>query len=311
MVKYINKLNSNDVSLLLDNYNSGSLIRHYLIESGAANTSFFVQTDAGEFILTFSCYQTFEEVTQLVDILLHLEDNSFPAPKVILSNDGRYILNYKGKPAILKKYIEGAVTRYLSKKHLWQLGKQMAFLHGIAPLQSMSNRHDSGLETCDEIFEYDHIFVPWLKNKKKFLISNINKQLPKGFIHGDIFYDNVIIYRDMLKAIIDFETSCYYFFLFDLGMCIVGTCMKDGHLLVNDAQSLLAGYHYTRALSLLERDSLKLFVEYSAIATAFWRFRQHHILSRDENLKNSYLEMKQIADNIHAMKKENFLKLLF
>jgi homoserine kinase type II len=311
MVKYINNLNSDEVSLILDNYNSGSLIRHYLIEGGASNTSFYVQTDAGEFVLTFSCYQTFEEVTHIVDILLHLENNSFPAPRVILSNDGRYIFNYKGKPAILKKYIEGIVIRYLSKKHLRQLGKQIALLHGITPLQSMSNRHDYGLETFDEIFDYNHIFVPWLKNKKKFLISNIDNQLPKGIIHGDIFYDNVIVYRDSVKAIIDFETSCYYFFIFDLGMCIVGTCMKDGQLLVNEAKSLLKGYHSIRALSLLERDSLKLFIEYGAIATAFWRFRQHHILSGDENLKNSYLEMKQIADNIHAMQNEDFLKLIF
>jgi homoserine kinase type II len=228
-----------------------------------------------------------------------------------LSNDGRYILNYNGRPAILKKYIKGAVIQDLPGAHLWQLGKQIAFLHGIAPLQSMVYWHDSGLETFDEVFDYDHIFVSWLKNKKKFLIANISNALPRGLIHGDIFYDNVIIYRDLVKAIIDFETGCNYFFTFDLGMCMVGTCMEDGQLMVNKAKSLLEGYHSIRALSTLEKDSLKLFVEYGAVATVFRRFRPHHILLKNENLKNRCLEMKRIADNIHAMPNEDFLKLLF
>jgi homoserine kinase type II len=311
MVEYINQLKSNEVSLLLDNYNAGSLKRHYFIEGGNANSSFYVQTGSGEFVLTFFNSKTFEEVKGLVDLLRHLEDNSFPTSRVILSNDGRYTLNYNGRPAILKKYIRGTVIQDLPGTHLWQLGKQMAFLHGIPPLQPMIDWHDSGLETFDEVFDYDHIFVPWLKNKKRFLTANISNALPRGLIHGDVFYDNVIVYRDLVKAIIDFETGCNYFFTFDLGMCMVGTCMEDGQLMVNKAKSLLEGYHSIRALSPLEKDSLKLFVEYGAVATASWRFRQYHILSKDENLKNRYLEMKRIADNIHAIPNEDFIKLFF
>ena len=168
MVEYINQLKNNEVSLLLDNYNADSLMRYYFIEGGNANSSFYVQTGSGEFVLTFFNSKTFEEVKGLVDLLRHLEDNSFPTTKVILSNDGRYILNYNGRPAILKKYIKGTVIQDLSGAHLWQLGKQIACLHGIAPLQSMSDRHDYGLETFDEVFDYDHIFVPWLKDKNNF-----------------------------------------------------------------------------------------------------------------------------------------------
>jgi homoserine kinase type II len=299
-------LSRKEINSILNHYDLGSITKFYPMEGGNINTSFNIQTDSGTFILTFFNLKSFETVNRLVDLLRYLEDNSYTTNKVKRSKQGVYIINYKNKPVILKEYIEGEEVQDLSLGQMWQLGRQIACLHQLPPIPSILKHHEYGLETFDDVFDYPHDFVSWLKNKKKFLRQNIGNTLPKGLIHGDIFWDNVLLDCNRVQAIIDFEEGCHYFLVFDLGMCTVGTCMKDRKLLLDKAKSLYMGYQSIRALNPEERENLKLFIEYGAIATAFWRFRQFNVLTKNEKLKNHYLEMKQIAHNIHNMPNTDF-----
>lgn len=311
MKGFLNHLSSREIAGLLAHYDTGSLKQHYLMEGGYANSSYYVQTDTGEFIMTFTLYNSFEEVKGLVDLLLHLEKNNFPTSRPIKSKEGRYILSYNGKPVILKKYIEGEVSENLSLSHLRQLGIQTVLLHKIAPQKSTRLTHEYGLETFDQLFHHQHEFIPWLKEKKEYLASHLDESMPKGIIHGDIFYDNVIVLGDKVQAIIDFENHCNGYLAFDPAMCMVGCCMNDGQLVKEKTAALLEGYYSIRPLNPVEEENLKFFVEYSAVATASWRFEHLYIRGKDEQLKSRFLKMKQVADDFHAMPNKKFLEMIF
>jgi len=123
-------------------------------------------------------------------------------------------------------------------------------------------------------------------------------QLPTGLVHGDIFFDNILFEGNDLTGIIDFEEACNYYKVFDLGMCIVGTCVENGSVSLDKAKSLLAGYESIRKLEDTERKVLPLFSEYGAIATSFWRFR-HHFITNPHSQRDNYLEMVAVANDIH------------
>jgi homoserine kinase type II len=62
------------------------------------------------------------------------------------------------------------------------------------------------------------------------------------FIHGDVFFDNLIVQGDRLMAIIDFEEACHYYRGFDVGMVIVDTCRDRQGISFEKAGRFIRGY---------------------------------------------------------------------
>ena len=111
-----------------------------------------------------------------------------------------------------------------------------------------------------------------------------------------------------LKAIIDFEEACRYYTVFDLGMAILGLCTTGQKIALGKARALVAGYQQTRELERAERDALRLFVEYAATATSFWRFRRHHLHAPSAVMANRHWQMVNVAEQVAAIPRERFLE---
>ena len=75
--------------------------------------------------------------------------------------------------------------------------------------------------------------------------------------------------------------------------------------------ALSSGYQSVRPLSDLEKKLLKLQIEYGAIATAFWRYRQYNIRFPNIGKNHSYEEMRFLADQIGALSDEEFMGKVF
>jgi homoserine kinase type II len=97
-------------------------------------------------------------------------------------------------------------------------------------------------------------------------------------------------------AILDFEEACYYYRLFDLGMCAVGCCSKNGKFDLAKIKALMTGYTSRQPLMPEELRQLSIFVEYAAVAASLWRFRQYNINYPDSGKADSYLELSSLAD---------------
>ena len=95
--------------------------------------------------------------------------------------------------------------------------------------------------------------------------EQIPQNLPMTLIHGDVFFDNLIVQGERLVAIIDFEEACHYYRSFDLGMAIVGTCRNRQGISFQKVRKFLHGYQNNMSLESAERESLKTFVVYAAV----------------------------------------------
>lgn len=279
------------------------------LEGGSANSNFLVDGLEGSFVLSVANGKGADDIADLVKLLLALETEQFPTARLIPRRDGTYVTNYLGNATVMRTYIEGAIPEVITQGMAKQIGAAMGKLHQMDYQGNLPTVFAYGIECFAEVTESDlaNDYVVWLRNQTDRLYANMSRDLPVRTIHGDVFGDNTIFQGEELAAIIDFEEACRYFRVFDLGMCIVGTCVKDGYPDPGNMRSLIQGYQSVAALASSELDQLKLFAEYAGTATSFWRYRQYNIHYPNMSRLDRYLEMVSIVESLKAMPDDVFL----
>jgi homoserine kinase type II len=293
---------------LLSRYTLGKLESYQSLAGGYSNSSFKITTDVGEYVLAVCDNKSLRQIENLTALLVQLEQQQYPSPRLMLTSEGQRLSKHWGHPVYIKELIHGDVTQSLSENMLAQVGEQLARLHAVEPHHGLPTDHPYGIECFDDVLKgpVQHPFLNWLSAKRDFLQENTSPDLPKGFIHGDLFYDNLLFSKENLVAVLDLEEACHFTLAFDLGMSIVGCCVSDHLISKRRAKALIAGYQKERVLEAAERESLPVYIQYAATATAFWRFRQYHIRHPDPERAEAYLEMQALADHVLDLSQDDF-----
>lgn len=296
---------------LLGAYDLGELESMTPMDGGQANSSMKIKTRTGVYTLSVCDEKNPSEIRTLTRVLGHLETHAFPTPRVVTTRDGRPFIEHGGKPVYIKEFIPGQVCPTLLSHMVFQVGQALARLHAMAPCPGLAQQFPYGMNAFDEILdaEISHPYRGWLEEKKYFLQTALDPAMARGFIHGDIFWDNLIFSGQVLGAILDFEEACYYYKLFDLGMAAVGCCAQNGLFDMDQVKQLVAGYQTLCPLAKAEKKQYKIFMEYAAVAASFWRFRQYNLRYPSPEKKKNYLELSSLANQVRAMEENRFLDI--
>lgn len=297
---------------LLDAYDLGELESMAPLDGGQANSSIKIKTRTGVFTLSVCDEKIQSQVHCLTRVLAYLETHGFPTPRLVRTRDGGSFIEYGGKPVYIKEFIPGQVCPFLAPDMIFQVGQAMARLHALAPPPGLPQNFPYGLNAFDEILDakISHPYQNWLQEKKTFLANTLDPAMARGFVHGDIFWDNLIFSDQILTALLDFEEACVYYKLFDLGMAAVGCCSTNGVFDLDQVKQLATGYQSLSPLTEAEKKQYKIFMEYAAVAASFWRFRQYNLRYPSPYKKNNHLELSSLADQVHAMDEDLFLENL-
>lgn len=292
------KLNQTDIETLLDRYDLGPLEAAAPLSGGQANSSYQLTTPKGYFTLSVCDEKTAKETRVLTRVLEALASHGFPTTHLVPARDGRAFVTFREKPVYIKTYLDGEVSRDLDPAMLAQVGQAMARLHTLPAPDGLPPAFPYGLAYFNEVLdtEISHPFKEWLSGKKAYMEATLDLSMARGFIHGDIFWDNLLFDRGNLVAVLDFEEACQYFFLYDLGMAAVGCCSSDGSFDRDKVSRLVRGYQARRPLSGKEKGQFTPFLVYAATAAAFWRFRQYNIRRPDPARADTYQELAALAD---------------
>ncbi len=212
---------------------------------------------------------------------------------------------------MLKHHVDGNIIADLTGDLLVQLGEEMARLHEISAPSYLPKSFPYGRSYFPEVINsnLDHAYIDWLSERNSYLQDQIPQNSPMTLIHGDVFFDNMIVKDGQLMAIIDFEEACHYYRGFDLEMVIVGACRNRQGISFQKARQFLRGYQNDMTLESVERECLKAFAVYAAVATSFWRFRQYHLLRPEPQLYDKHVEMQTLADTISEYSDSSFTEL--
>lgn len=283
------------------------------LQGGAANSSYFLHTKQGDYVLTVFDEKTKNAVIGLGNLLLRLEERGFPTTRVRLPSKSGLVTMYERKPILLKTFIPGHVCTTWNEALLKQVGAALACLHQVPVPDFLPTKHPYGQQAFSKVIGQNvHLgYESWLAERHSYLEQHVSLQLPHALIHGDLYYDNVLVEGQVFQAIIDFEEACHYYRVFDLGMAIIGLCMEGANICLSKARALVSGYEQGQTLEGCEREALQLFVEYAAIATSFWRFWKYYIHMPQPKLVNKPFEMVKLAEAVKTIPKAAFLAGVF
>jgi len=305
-------LTQNDIQEIAENYNL-TVIEFAPIEGGNGNSSFKLTTQKDKYVLTVCDDKTLDEVTVMAKLLLLLQQHNFPCTRVILSVNSELITLFQDKPVMLKGYIEGQVYECLDLQMLVQLGAETAKLNKIPAPNYLPTEHPYGRSYFPQVIglNIDTKYESWLKKQADDLERELSPDLPRSLIHGDLFFDNLLFDKTNFNAIIDFEEACHYYRVFELGMAIIGTCVKDTKVDLEKASVLVRGYQQIIELEQIEKESLQMFVQYAATATSYWRFDKYNIDSPEANKANKHWQLVELAEAIYEIPSKDFMQAVF
>lgn len=310
MTQY-SKLQEKEIQEILSKYEL-DLTGYESIEEGEGSSNYLVRTAHGNYVLTVFEIE-FYRVVNLSKLLRWLEENEFPTTRVKESANGDAVTSFHGKPVLIKPYITGQVMEVLDENMIRQVGAAMAQLHEIPYPDYLPDQHAYGLQSFPSVMKsgIDLEYENWLAQRYEFLKERIPVGLPRGLIHGDVFRDNVLFVGKAYKALIDFEDACQYYRVFDLGMAVVGMCTEGKQIKLTKVRSLVEGYQYINVLEEKEKEALRLFIEYAAIALSSWRFWKYNIHTPIAKKADKHMEMVSIANNASGIPKTIFMDSVF
>ncbi|MGK0364622.1 MAG: homoserine kinase type II [Saprospiraceae bacterium] len=292
-------LSKTEVQEIANTYSLGKVLFFKLLSGGSENTNYCVKTENDKFVFTICEQKTPQEAEELAYLLMHLGIHNFTTSKIIQTREGRNLSIWKGKPILVKSYLEGKILENFSPQLLQYLGTELAQLHKIPAPDYLPKIINYGMEYFDEVKVYapNSTFYQWLQEIKAYIQQFLSDELPKALIHSDIFYSNVIVAEDEKSAVImDFEEATDYYRVFDIGMMIVGLCTENRTVNFEKANNIIEGYQTKNSLSELEFKALPAATVYAAAATAFWRHRQFNHVFPDVEQMNRYEEMRDVAE---------------
>ncbi len=311
MARY-SRLDRSAVDGLARRYGIDDVTAFSVIDGGQENTSYCIVTNSAKYVLTLWDQKPLEHVTNLANLLVYLTDRGIRTSRVVVPPNEPIVVLHDKKPVMLKRYIDGDVTANLTGNVLSQLGEEMARLHKIPAPSYLPQSFPYGRSHFPEVTDSNlgHAFIDWLSAKTDYLQERIPQHLPMALIHGDVFFDNMIVQGDQLMAIIDFEEACHYYRNFDLGMVIVGACQGRQGISFEKAGRFIRSYQKETTLQSIERETLQAFAVYAAVATSFWRFRQYYLRRPEPRCYDKHVEMQILADTISEYPDSRFTELL-
>jgi homoserine kinase type II len=270
-----------EIAEILEVYFPGSSFTFSKIESGSSNTTYRINQDEQTYVLSLFESNSSDHVDELTLILKQLEYYDISSSRVVATADRQLHTLFNSKPVLLKDYIEGEelTPAAVTESIVSDIGRELARLHLAGSFDSRRETQHYRLEVFESIASGlpEGEFSDWYLVELDRISNEFPSDLPMGFVHSDVFPNNIIIEGGKFKCLLDFEYLSYFPLVFDLSCGIVGLAWQNDRLNTKLSRSLIQGYEMVRRLEEAERKRLNYFCQYIALFFAGWRYRQFNI----------------------------------
>jgi len=280
------KLTQADISMHLGKYSIGSLIDFKEIIDGIDNSTFFIQTNKGKFILTiFESRISKKDLPFFMNLKTHLAQKGIFCPRPILDNQGLIVNELKEKKSVIVSFLEGKPIKKITKNSCFEVGKIMAKMHLAAADFSMSRSNELGINGFRALFKkFEHLLDSYQKDLREEILENLDflerswrHDLPSAAVHLDLFCDNVF-FNEEEKAcgVIDFYFAANDLLIYDFAV----TATAWGNI-----DDLMRGYEEIRKFSADEKNFLKIALLGASIRFLLTRLHDMFFTPKDSLVK--------------------------
>ncbi|WP_374764382.1 homoserine kinase [Yunchengibacter salinarum] len=265
-----------DLERFLAAYDLGAPLSFKGIAEGVENSNYFLETEAGRFILTlYEKRANPDDLPYFLDLMAHLAAHGLPAPPPIPDRTGRMLQSLAGRPACLISFLTGTEAATITPDHTRAVGAALAHMHRATADFPRQRANDLSLAGWQALWaEIDPVAAESvhaglggrIEAELAHLATAWPARLPTGTIHADLFPDNVLFTGTTVTGLIDFYFACTDFLAYDLAVCLNAWCINDAGTLDPALQDgLIAGYESVRALDGKEKAHLPLLARGAAL----------------------------------------------
>lgn len=290
-----------DASKIIDLYNLGEIRTLVPLSHGISNSNYKVELISGQaVILKISNDKNVAELLEEQSILNTLHSLNFSLSLVpFKTKENKLVYEYKNYYGVVFPFIHGNVESPTAEI-CFKLGEALGKLHRATfnkPNLKIRDHHKVGFDakeikdfisSSDCPVDFKNSYQQLLENK---IETYLKSALPRGIIHGDFYYDNALFKNNEISVILDFEQAGIGPYLFDLGVAISGTCLKDQKLDKNLMLNYLKGYQSKRPLSLIENELLQTSIIIGLFSIALWRIKRFNLRKIDPTKVDNYKEL--------------------
>jgi homoserine kinase type II len=290
----------------LARYAVGSLVLQSPIAAGIENTNYFVTTTKGRWVLTLYERLPAGELPFYLNLMAHLARAGVECPAPAPDRTGALFSLLNGKPAGLVTRVDGEPIDAPDVPHCAAVGAALGRLHVASATYRarLGNRRGPGwwrqaARAVRPLLDAGQNEL--LAAELKFQTGFGKGTMPKGAIHGDLFWDNVLFVGDRVSGIIDFGFAATDFLAYDLAItvndwCIVNDGVAAGALVPELVDALVGAYRGVRPLTPDERAQWPGLLR--AAALRFWLSRLYD------------LHLPRSGELVHAHDPEHFERIL-
>ncbi|HEY8023598.1 MAG TPA: homoserine kinase [Burkholderiaceae bacterium] len=227
------------------------------ISSGIENSNFFIDTDAGEFVLTIFENLRFEQLPFYLELMRHLAERNVLVPAPVATLKGEILNRLHGKPAAIVSKLHGSSQMQPEPVHCAAVGAMLARMHIAAadfPIRQPNLRGlDWWVKTAPVVQSFlspscQNLLQDETRFQQEFAASAAYARLPNGPVHADLFRNNVMFEGDKLGGFFDFYFAGCDTWLFDLAVCVNDWCidLDSGVLDLPRLHAMVDAYHAVR-----------------------------------------------------------------
>ena len=275
-------VSAEEARLLLARYTLGALESLEGIAQGIENTNYFLGTTTGQYVLTLFEKIPREDLPFYVGLMHHLAERDIRCPAPMPMQDGNFLTEVNGKPAVIVTRLAGAPHHSPTPELCRKVGTILADIHesgldydaGLANWRGQAWRESFAQRVRPRLSAEENALI---ERENRYQSLHDDTVLPKGVIHGDLFRDNVLWDKDGEGGVIDFYFACDDALLYDLAITVNDWCTDAAATLDPDrTDALLEGYDAHRPLTDLERELWPVLLRRAALRTWLGRLEYNH-----------------------------------
>jgi homoserine kinase type II len=261
----------------LARYRLGKLRQYSAIASGITNTNYYLDTEAGRYVLTLYEHHSDDELDYMLGLQQHLVDRSVRCSRPVEDRRGELFSILNQRPAAIIQRLEGEVQPAPESRHCAIIGAELARFHLAGQAYPGRRINPRGIDWVAVAID---VLEPGLDADDLQLVRTVQRdvhqfdpgRLPRGAVHADLFRDNALFTGDRLGGILDFDYACNSSFVFDIAVLLNDWCIDEqGALVAGRVAATLEGYQQYRRLETIEIESLPLMLRFTALR--FWLSR--------------------------------------
>jgi homoserine kinase type II len=269
-------LSDEDLEIVRKAFGLGEITVIKGIAEGVQNTNYYIETLSDRYILTI--YEKMVDVADLPFFLGATElaaQLGLPTARPLRTQSGEITYQIAGKTLAICTFLNGISPRSPSAAQAKSAGAALAKLHLALVDSGLTRNNDLGpsswtqlwneCKTCAEQLETGvgkSIETDLADFAKKW-----PKDLPKGFIHADLFPDNVLFLGNQVSGLIDFYFGATDFFAYDLAVMLNAWCFLPlgREFDLTRGRALIAGYESVRKLNEAECAAMPMLARGAAL----------------------------------------------